>query len=158
MALEYTDGPTSLLLSRQDLPVLDPERTVGVRRGGYILSRTLGAPRVVLIATGSEVHLALEAKALLEAQTITTQVVSLPCWELFAEQAEEYIAKVLPQGAMRVAIEAGVTLGWERWVRNHSYVIGLDRFGASAPYEILFREFGLTAEDVVDRVLRLLED
>jgi transketolase len=158
LALERTDGPTALLLSRQDLPVLDPERTDGVRRGGYILSRTMGTPRVVLIATGSEVHLALEAKSLLEAQTITTQVVSLPCWELFAEQDEPYIAKVLPQGTMRVAIEAGVTLGWERWVRNHSYVIGLDRFGASAPYEVLYREFGLTAEDVVDRVMRLLED
>jgi transketolase len=158
MALEHTDGPTALLLSRQDLPVLDPERTANARRGGYVLSRTLGPPRVVLIATGSEVHLALEAKALLESQTITTQVVSLPCWELFAEQDEAYIARVLPQGAMRVAIEAGVTLGWERWVRNHSYVIGLDRFGASAPYEVLFREFGLTAENVVDRVLRLLED
>ncbi len=158
IALERTDGPTALLLSRQDLPILEPGRAEGVRQGAYVLSRTSGPVKAVLIATGSEVQLALGAKAQLEALKIPTQVVSMPCWELFEEQDEEYITEVLPRGAMRVAIEAGVSLGWEHWVRNASYIMGLNRFGASAPYEVLYSAFGFTAEDITERVLRLLED
>lgn len=158
LALERTDGPTALLLSRQKLPVLDPDRTTGALQGGYILSRTSGNPQVVLIATGSEVHLALEAKALLEEEKIGTQVTSLPCWEVFQKQNPEYREEVLPSGSMKFALEAGVTLGWERWTGTPAHVHGLDRFGASAPYETIFEELGFTAEAVVDRVKILLEE
>lgn len=158
LALERTDGPTALLLSRQKLPVLDPDRTTGALQGGYILSRTSGNPQVVLIATGSEVHLALEAKALLEEKKIGTQVTSLPCWEVFQKQNPEYREEVLPSGSMKFALEAGVTLGWERWTGTPAHVHGLDRFGASAPYETIFEELGFTAEAVVDRVKILLEE
>jgi transketolase len=158
MALERTDGPTALLLTRQNVPVLDPARTEGTVRGGYVLSRTTGAPRVVLIATGSEVQTALEAKAMLEADSIATQVVSLPCWDVFQRQPAEYIEEVIPTGALPVAIEAGVTLGWERWTGGPEYVQGIDRFGASAPAPILFTELGITAEALTNRVRKHLEE
>ena len=158
MALERKDGPTALLLTRQNVPVLDPKRTEGTLRGGYILSRTSGMPQVVLIATGSEVQTALEAKAMLEADSVATQVVSLPCWEVFQQQPAEYVEEVIPPGALRVAIEAGVTLGWERWTSGQGYVQGIDRFGASAPAEILFTEFGITAEALTNRVRKHLEE
>jgi transketolase len=112
----------------------------------------------VLVATGSEVHLALEAKALLEAEEIPTQVSSLPCWELFMSQPDEYCEEVIPPGAMTISVEAGVTLGWERWTSNRANVHGIDRFGASAPYEVLSEEFGMTAETLVSRVKKLLEE
>lgn len=158
LALQRTDGPTAILLSRQQLPVLDPERTPGAVNGGYILSRTSGTPQVVLIATGSEVHLALEVKALLEEEKIGTQMTSLPCWEVFQQQNAEYREAVLPSGSVKVALEAGVTLGWERWVGTPAHAHGLDRFGASAPGETVFRELGFTAEAVVERVKKLLEE
>ncbi len=158
LALERTDGPTAIILSRQKLPVLDPERTVGATSGGYTLSRTSGNPQVVLIATGSEVHLALEAKALLEEERIGTQIVSLPCWEIFQKQSPEYREEVLPSGSLKVALEAGVTIGWERWTGSRANIHGIDRFGASAPYETIFENFGFTAEAVVDRVKLLLEE
>ena len=158
LALERTDGPTAILLSRQKLPILDSERTMGAASGGYTLSRTTGNPQVVLIATGSEVHLALETKALLEEEEIGTQVVSLPCWEIFQKQSPEYREEVLPSGSLKIAVEAGVTIGWERWTGTRAHVHGLDRFGASAPYETIFRNLGFTAEAVVDRVKLLLEE
>jgi transketolase len=158
LALERRNGPTAILLSRQKLPVLDPERTAGAAFGGYILSRTSGSPQVVLIATGSEVHLALETKALLEEEEIGTQVVSLPCWEIFQKQNPEYREEVLPSGSLKVALEAGVTIGWERWTSSRAHVHGIDRFGASAPYETIFENLGFTAEAVVDRVKLLLEE
>lgn len=157
LALERDDGPTALLLTRQNLPVIDPERAAGTRYGGYVLSRTIGRRQVALIATGSEVLLALEAKAQLEAESIGTRVVSLPCWEVFSEQNSEYIEDVLPSGSLAIAVEAGVTLGWERWVDTPAHVHGLDRFGASAPFEIIYARLGFTAEAVVDRVKKLLE-
>ncbi len=158
MALERTDGPTALLLTRQNVPVLDPRRAEGTSRGGYVLSRTTGAPRVVLIATGSEVQTALEAKAMLEADAVATQVVSLPCWEVFQQQSAEYIESVIPTGALAVAIEAGVTLGWERWTGGLEFVQGIDRFGASAPSDVLFTKFGITADALARRVRKHLEE
>lgn len=158
LALERTDGPTAILLSRQKLPILDSERTVGATRGGYTLSRTTGHPQVVLIATGSEVHLALETKAILEEEEIGTRVVSLPCWEIFQKQSPEYREDVLPSGSLKIALEAGVTIGWERWTGTRANVHGIDRFGASAPYETIFENLGFTAEAVVDRVKLLLEE
>ncbi len=158
MALGRQDGPTALILTRQNLPVIDPARAAGTRHGGYVLSRTLGQRQVALIATGSEVPLALEAKALLEAESIGTRVVSLPCWDIFDEQSLEYLEDVLPAGSLKIAIEAGVTSGWERWVDRPTHVHGLNRFGASAPYEVLYPRMDFTAEAVVDRVKKLLEE
>jgi transketolase len=111
---------------------------------------------VVLIGTGSEVGVALAAAALLEADGIGADVVSMPCWERLAEQPAAYVDGLLPTDALLVAIEAGVSLGWERWVGRDGLVIGLDRYGASAPADALYRHFGLDAESVAARVrLRL---
>jgi transketolase len=112
---------------------------------------------VLLIATGSEVHLALEARELLAEKGVAARVVSMPSWELFDAQPASYREAVLPpQVTARLAIEAGVTMGWARYVGPASKVLGLDRFGASAPYEVLLEKFGFTAEAVVERVLNLL--
>ncbi len=147
MALNRTSGPTCILTSRQGLPVLDPHEG-GVARGGYI--RREGSD-VVLIATGSEVSTALGAADLLAGRGISARVVSLPCWEAFFEQPEAYRAGVLGS-APRVSIEAAATFGWERVVGGDGLMIGLDRFGASAPAGVLAAELGLTAELVAERV------
>jgi transketolase len=116
---------------------------------------TAGRPRLVLIATGSELHLAVEAREKLEAEGIPTRVVSMPCWEFFEKQPREYREAVLPPDVRaRLSIEAGVTLGWKRWVGDGGGSIGLDRFGASAPGEIVLRELGFT----VDHVVRFARD
>jgi len=158
-ALERTDGPTLLALTRQDLPVLERPAAADARRGGYVLREAKGgAPDVILIATGSEVAIALEAAEILErGGGPAARVVSLPCWEAFEAQPAEYRETVLP-GAVRarVAMEAGVTLGWRRWVGDRGAVIGLDRFGASAPYEVLYRELGLTAHAMAARAREVL--
>ena len=116
-----------------------------------------GAPEALIIATGSEVHIALEASEVLGGQGVSARVVAMPSWELFEAQTAEYKDSVLPKRIRaRVAIEAGATLGWERYVGMDGRVIGLDRFGASAPAQVLYKEFGLTAENVVAQVLSLL--
>jgi len=153
LALERRQGPTALVLTRQNLPVLDRTALAsaeGVLRGGYVLKEPDGgAPEAIIIATGSEVAIALEAEALLAAEGVAARVVALPSWELFEEQDAAYREQVLP-GAVkaRVAVEAGSTFGWERYVGTQGRVVGIDRFGASAPAEVLYREFGLTAENV----------
>ncbi len=153
-ALERTTGPTLLVLTRQNLPVFD--RTIvtpaeGVLRGGYILSREKGPqPEVILIATGSEVQLAMASQNALAAGNIAVRVVSMPSWELFREQPREYRDQVLPPSVTaRLAIEAGASLGWREWVGDRGAVIALDRFGASAPAGELFKRFGFTVENVV---------
>jgi transketolase len=148
------EGPVALLLSRQKLPVLRPDRypvESGVPRGGYVLKEAeTGKPDIVLIGTGSEVHLALDAAAALGARGIAARVVALPSWEIFDRQAPEYKASVLPAGIPRLAIEAGVTLGWERYTGSRDAVVGLDRFGASAPGGIAYAELGFNVQTVVD--------
>jgi transketolase len=151
IALERPDGPVALALTRQKLPTLDRTEVtpaVGALRGAYTLwQRSEGEPDAIVIATGSEVHLALEAAQSLEANV---RVVSMPCWELFEEQDDDYQDSVLPPSVeVRVAVEAGVTLGWERYA---STIIGIDHFGASAPYQRVFAEFGITA-DAISAVL-----
>ncbi len=160
VALERRDGPTALALTRQKLPVLfetthNPAEKV--TRGAYVLADSSGIPSVLLIASGSEVHLALEARDLLAQKGIAVRVVSMPSWELFDAQPTSYREAVLPpQVTARLAIEAGVTQGWAKYVGLAGDVMGLDRFGASAPYKVLMEKFGFTAEAVVERVLRLL--
>jgi len=159
VALTRRHAPTALVLTRQALPVID--RTChppadGVSRGAYIL-RDVDHPEVILIGTGSEVHLALAAQEILAAQKINTRVVSMPCWELFDQQPAEYRELVLPPSLRaRVAVEAGATLAWGRYVGLDGAIVGLDRFGASAPYQVLYEKFGITAEAVAEAARRVL--
>ena len=160
VALERTTGPTALLLSRQGLPVLKKAREIGkdgVARGAYVLSEAKsGTPMVVLVATGGEVTLAIGAAAELTGRGVRARVVSMPSWELFAEQSEEYRQRVLPPGVPRLAVEAGVTLGWRDIVGDSGAVIGIDRFGASAPGAEVVEKFGLTVEAVVKKAVELV--
>lgn len=148
-------GPAVLALTRQNLPVLDPAlhgTAEGVSRGAYIVREAgdnTAEPALVLLATGSEVNLALEAAGVLEDKGIPTRVVSMPSWEIFEEQPEEYRLKILPAAAPRLAIEAGITTGWERYTHNPRAVIGLDRFGASAPGPVAYDRLGFNIENVV---------
>ncbi|HEY7811170.1 MAG TPA: transketolase [Allosphingosinicella sp.] len=158
LALERTDGPSLLALSRQNLPQVRLERSENLSaRGAYRLRAATPARRVVLIGTGSEVELALAAADALEAQGVGADVVSMPCWSLFDAQDEAYRADLLPADTLRVSIEAGTTLGWERYTGSNGLNIGLDRFGASAPAEDLFRRFGFTPEAIVPRILAALK-
>jgi transketolase len=159
IALER-NGPCALALTRQDLPVIDDVERVraGVPRGAYVLAEADAArPDVILIATGSEVSLALKARELLAQRGVQARVVSTPSWELFEEQPQAYRDEVLPPSVTaRVAIEAGATLGWCKYVGDHGDVIGLDHFGASAPADVLFDKFGLTPEHVAERAEAVL--
>jgi transketolase len=160
-AVERMDGPTMLVLSRQKLPVLDRTTlgdAAGTRHGAYVLSREAGTgPELILIASGSEVRIALEAQPLLRAAGIDARVVSMPSWELFRAQPAEYRDRVLPpNAAVRLAIEAGATQGWREWIGPNGDVIGLDRFGASAPAAENFERFGFSAAAVVDRARELV--
>ncbi|MGI0071972.1 MAG: transketolase [Thermoplasmata archaeon] len=153
-------GPTALVLTRQKVPVLDPTTypiATGVPRGGYILAEATGGPaQVVLIATGSEVSVALDAQVQLAAKKIRARVVSLPSWRLFDEQPPAYRDSVLPPGLPRVSVEAATTLGWSRYVGTHGASVGIDRFGASAPGPVVLRELGITPEHVASSAERLL--
>ncbi len=160
-ALRERGGPTALILTRQDLPVIDRDRygkASGLEKGGYILKEAAGdQPEAILIATGSEVPVALAAGEELDGAGIPTRVVSMPSWELFDRQDEEYRRKVLPpEVTARVSVEAGVTLGWERYVGLQGAAVGIDRFGASAPGEIIFEKLGITPGEVVKRVREVI--
>ena len=157
-AVQRKDGPTSLLLSRQNLPFVkrDAQAIAYIARGGYVISESKGAARAVLIATGSEVELALKAQVALAEAGIAVRVVSMPCPSIFDAQDKNYRDSVLPKGVVRVAIEAGVTAGWYKYVGLDGAVIGLDHFGESAPAGVLFKEFGFTTENVVKVVQSVL--
>ena len=161
VAIERREGPTALALTRQGLPVLgatarDPSETVG--RGAYVLAGGSTPPDLILIASGSEVHLALQARDLLSEKGISARVVSMPSWELFDAQPASYHEEVLPsEVTARLAIEAGVAQGWSKYVGLAGDVVSLDHFGASAPYKRLTEEFGFTAQAVVERALQLLD-
>ncbi len=161
IALENRQGPTALILTRQKLPLLDRKILApagGVQRGGYILWQSAESPAIILIGTGSEVHIALEAGRLLEQKGIVASVVSLPCWGLFDAQPEEYRKSVLPPDIKaRVSIEAAATMGWKKYVGDEGIAIGIDRFGASAPYRVIYDNFGLTAQRMADEAERLLK-
>jgi transketolase len=158
VALERRSGPTILALSRQAIPTLDRAHYTsaeGVERGAYILLDPADVePQVILMASGSEVDLIVKANEVLEAQGIPARLVSFPSWELFEAQSKDYQEKVLPgEIKRRVAIEAGVAQGWHRWVGEDGVVIALDRFGESAPYQELYKHFGLTVEAVEEAVV-----
>jgi transketolase len=152
----HRDGPVALLLSRQNVPILEETREEGVARGAYILADAPD-PQVILMATGSEVELIVKARRLLAEEGVATRAVSMPSWELFEAQPQEYRDAVLPPGVVaRVAVEAAVPLGWARYVGAGGEMIGLERFGASAPYKVLADKLGFTAEAVAVRVRALL--
>jgi transketolase len=161
VALERTTGPTALVLTRQAVPTLDRERFAsaeGLRKGAYVLADVgEGKPRLILIATGSEVNMIIEAGERLVEQGVSVRLISFPSWELFSEQPIDYRDQVLPTSVpARVVIEAGVTQGWERWVDTRGTVIGLDRFGASAPYRDLYQNLGLTVDRIVEEAGQVL--
>ena len=158
LAVTRADGPSVLALSRQNLPAFRTEAGENrCARGGYVVAEASSGPRrATLIATGSEMQVALAAGALLEDAGIPTAVASLPCWELFAQQDEAYRLEVLGDGALRVGIEAAVEFGWSRWLGEDGLFVGMSGFGASAPAEELFRHFGITPEAVVAAVRKRL--
>jgi transketolase len=153
-------GPAALVFTRQKIPILDPARfpiREGVPHGGYVLSESSTAPPgIILIATGSEVSLALDAQAKLKDRGVSARVVSLPCWRLFDEQTQAYRDSVLTPGTPKLSIEAGATLGWSRYVGTSGTAIGIDHFGASAPGPVLQKEFGFTVDHVLEVAMRLL--
>jgi transketolase len=161
VALEREDGPVGLALSRQKLPVLEGTQRDGVARGAYVVweaGEANGRPDVILIATGSEVHLAVDAAKALDDQGVRARVVSMPCWELFEAQSGDYRDEVLPREVKsRLSIEAGVALGWKQWVGDEGDSISIEHYGASAPGGTVLEKFGYTVDNVVARALALRE-
>jgi transketolase len=160
--IERRTGPVLLALTRQNVPVFDRSRYAsaeGLRRGAYIMAGTDGKePDILLVATGSEVQLAVGAHEELAKQGIAARVVSMPSWELFEQQSREYRESIFPPSiTARLAIEAGVPQGWHRYVGLAGDIVGLDRFGGSAPYQVLMRNLGFSVENVVARALALLD-
>jgi transketolase len=158
VAVAHAGGPVCLVLTRQKVAFIDRAAhapAAGVAHGAYVL-KDVAAPRVVLIATGSEVELALKAAAQLQADGVPARVVSMPSMERFAAQSAEYRAAVLPPGVPRVAVEAAHPQSWYRWVGDTGAIVGIERFGASAPFGTLYREFGITVERVVEETRRVV--
>jgi transketolase len=157
-ALLSTDGPVALILTRQGLPVLDSALTKGgVAKGAYVVGDTDGKPEIILIASGSEVHLALEAQKILAGKKVAARVVNMPSWELFEKTSQAYKDQVLPPEVIcRLAVEAASPFGWERYVCKPEAVIGINRFGASAPGGTVMKNFGFTVDNVVQKALQLL--
>ena len=152
LALENRTTPSVLALSRQNLPQLREEGDMLSAMGAYRLRAATAPRKVVLLATGSEVELAIKVAEALEAYGSGADVISMPSWERFAAQDPEYKADILPAGVLKVSIEAGVTLGWERWVGSDGLTIGIDSFGASAPAETLFEHFGFTVDSILSKI------
>ena len=159
IALRQKDRPTVLALSRQGLPQVRnaPEETGLCARGAYRLKKNGNAPKVTLVASGSEVHVALECAEQLEKQGVGAQVVSMVCTELFDEQEDAYRSDILPDNTLKVSIEAGTTFGWERYTMAGGLRIGIDSFGTSAPAPDAFEHFGFTSEAIVPKILAKLE-
>jgi transketolase len=156
IALNRTDGPVGLLLTRQDVPTLETD-PAGVKKGGYVLRDCAGTPDAIIIATGSEVEIAVKAAEELTGKGKKVRVVSMPSTNVFDAQDQAYRDSVLPPSVTkRVAVEAGVTDGWWKYVGSAGKVLGLDRFGESAPAGQLFKEFGFTADNVVKHVEAVL--
>ena len=161
VAIKTVNAPVALILTRQSLPVLDRKQypsAVALAKGGYILADSDGTPDVILIGSGSEVHLCLAARELLAPKGVTARVVSMPSWELFERATQKYRDKVLPPAVTaRVAVEAGVSFGWEKYVGSPGAIIGINRFGASAPGGIVMNKYGMKASAVVSKAMNLLK-
>jgi transketolase len=159
-ALQYRDGPAALLLTRQGLPVLDQNKygsATNLSKGAYVLV-SADKPDVLLLGTGSEVSIALEACEKLTAEGIGSQVVSMPCWELFEKQEQKYKDSVLPPAVKaRVGIEAGVEQGWSKWLGDKGVFIGMSSFGASAPGKVCFEKFDITVEKTIEAAKKSLK-
>jgi transketolase len=157
--LEHRDGPAAILLTRQSLPVIDQEKfgsAANVSKGAYVLSGS-DKPDVLLLASGSEVSVALEAAEKLASEKMAAQVISMPCWKLFEKQDKKYRDSVLPPSVKaRVGIEAGVEQGWSKWLGDKGVFIGMSSFGASAPAKICFEKFGITIENVIKAVKKTM--
>jgi transketolase len=158
VALERAHGPTAMIFSRPKLPIFDQTKLAkadGLRKGAYtLIDAEGGAPEIILLATGSEVSLALGAHAELVKQGVRARVVSFPSWELFEVQSQEYRNSVLPpEVRARLSIEAGVGQGWRQWVGDAGDIMSIEQFGASAPYKEIYQHYGLTIEDAVARAL-----
>ena len=160
VALENRHRPTVLALTRQNVPVLDRANLApaeGLTKGAYILNPQVQNPDIILIATGSEVQHIVAAEKILTEKGVRARLVSMPCWELFEEQSPEYCESVLPSDVTaRLAVETGVSLGWHKWVGDKGATITLDRYGASAPGNVLMKQFGFTAENVVEKAMALV--
>jgi transketolase len=161
VALARNHGPTALIFTRQNLPTLNRDLysdAAMLEKGAYLLADIGdGLPELILMASGSEVALIVDAGALLAAEGINVRLVSVPSWELFKVQSDEYREAVLPRAIRaRLAVEAGIRMGWDHFVGDNGAVISLDHYGASAPAGILFKEFGFTVENVVNTARKLL--
>jgi len=161
LAISRRDGPTALALTRQNIPTLDREvfsSASGLQRGAYVLADLgEGLPEIILMASGSEVSLIIEAGKRLAAEGVNVRLISFPSWELFAAQDQEYKDSVLmPNVQARLSIEAGISQGWDRWVGDRGTIISIDRYGASAPYETVYEKFGLSVENVIDHAKGIL--
>jgi transketolase len=161
VALQHKGGPVALILTRQGLPIMDPDKYglgTGLEKGAYILSDPEDMkPEVILIATGSEVELVLKAQDMLLKEGVPARVVSMPSWELFEKQPDDYKEQVFPKAMKkRLAVEAASPLGWHKYVTDEGDVLGMTRFGESAPAADLFKEFGFTPERVVQKAKALL--
>ncbi|RKZ28382.1 transketolase [bacterium] len=159
-AIETTDGPVALILSRQKLPVIDRSEfgsADGLANGAYILAESSDNPDIILIATGSEVHIALESKEILTQKGISARVISMPSWELFEKTSQEYKDKLLPPDiTARIAIEAGISMGWRNYVGDAGSIISIEGFGTSAPGGTVMEKFGFTAENIVQKAIDML--
>ena len=159
--LQHSGGPVALILTRQEVPTIDQEKyapAANVEKGAYILSSCEGEPKLILMGSGSEVHLLLEAQEKLKAENIPSNVVSFPSWELFDAQSAEYKEKVLPKNVRkRIAVEAGSPIGWCKYVTDEGTVIGIDKFGESAPGDIVMKEYGFSVENVLAKAKELLK-
>jgi transketolase len=161
VTLEHSGGPVALILTRQNLPIIDQDKYAkanNVDKGAYILSDCENEPQIILMATGSEVHLLLEAQEKLKEESINARVVSFPSWEIFEAQSDEYKEKVFPKNIRRrLAVEAGSPIGWCKYVTDDGDVLGITKFGESAPGEEVMKEYGFTTENVVAKAKALLK-
>ena len=160
-AIEHKDGPVALVLTRQNIPIIDQDKFAkasNLSKGAYILSDCDGDPQVILMGSGSEVHLLLDAQEKLKQESIMARVVSFPSWELFDAQDEKYKNEVFPKNVRkRLAVEAGSPIGWCKYVTDEGSVLGITRFGESAPGDEVMAEFGFTVDNVVARAKELLK-
>jgi transketolase len=161
VALEHSDGPVAIVLTRQNIPIIDQDKyakATNLEKGAYILSDSEKEPQVILMGTGSEVHLLLEAQEKLKEEAVQARVVSFPCWELFDRQSSEYKESVFPKNIRkRLAVEAGSPIGWHKYTTDDGDVIGITKFGESAPGDEVMKEYGFTVDNVVARAKSLLK-